>query len=296
MAAEQLVVPDVSNVLVPLDGSELALQVMPTARVLAQRFDATLSTISVAASDKETDLGRARVYGAAALDVDPGDDRVCVRTEGEVAQVIGERAAELGGTVVCMATHGRGRVSGAFIGSAARSVVEASPDPVIVLGPAGDNPGWSPRPRDWPEPLSVPRVVACVDGSEDSEQVLPFAAGWAQALGMSLTVLTSEEDTPEPLRPESVRSPYGTDVDAQAYVDALVERWRPVIGAIEGVVTSDPISPAGGVQRYLDQRPAGLVALTTHARSGMTRAKFGATAASIVAASVAPCLVAPVRT
>jgi len=35
--------------------------------------------------------------------------------------------------------------------------------------------------------------------------------------------------------------------------------------------------------------------LTTHARSGVQRVLLGAAAASIVHASVAPCLVAPVR-
>ena len=38
----------VTNVLVPLDGSELALQAMPTARVLAQRLGADLHTVTVA--------------------------------------------------------------------------------------------------------------------------------------------------------------------------------------------------------------------------------------------------------
>ena len=54
---------DVRNVLVPLDGSELALQALPTARVLAERFDADLHTITVAGSSSDAD--RARRLGAA---------------------------------------------------------------------------------------------------------------------------------------------------------------------------------------------------------------------------------------
>lgn len=60
-------------------------------------------------------------------------------------------------------------------------------------------------------------------------------------------------------------------------------------------VSRDPIGPASGLRVHLDQRPAGLVALTTHARSGVQRALLGAAAASIIHASVAPCLVAPVQ-
>ena len=43
----------VRNVLLPLDGSELALQAMPTARVLAQRLGADLHTVTVADRDDD---------------------------------------------------------------------------------------------------------------------------------------------------------------------------------------------------------------------------------------------------
>jgi nucleotide-binding universal stress UspA family protein len=56
----------------------------------------------------------------------------------------------------------------------------------------------------------------------------------------------------------------------------------------------DPIGTASGIRTHLDERPAGLVALTTHARSGIERVLLGSTAANIVRASIAPCLVAPV--
>ncbi|WP_421119646.1 universal stress protein [Aquihabitans daechungensis] len=285
---------NVANVLVPLDGSELALQAMPTARVLAQRFNATLSTVTVA--DGEADTDRARAYAAAALGVDHGDDRVHVLSEGEPAEVITRRAAALSGCIVCMATHGRGRLGGALVGSVARGVVQKSDSPVVTLGPSADNPGWSPRPRNWPEPLTVARIVACVDGSTASEQVLPFAAVWAEALDMSLTVLTVIVDAPTPLRLDHTPGPFGPHGNAEAYVDHLVQQWQTRISRIDGVVVRDPIGPASGMRAHLDEHPAGLVALTTHARSGLQRALLGATAASIVHSSVAPCLVAPVRT
>ena len=166
---------------------------------------------------------------------------------------------------------------------------------MVTLGPSADRPAWSPRPRSWPEPLSVPRIVACVDGSVTSEQVLPLGAAWARALQMSMTILTVIEDAPPPLRPERRASRYGTDVDAESYIDALVRAWRTTVAEVDGEVVRDPIGPASGMRAHLEQRPAGLVAVTTHARSGLQRALFGATAASIVHASVAPCLVAPVQ-
>ena len=58
-------------------------------------------------------------------------------------------------------------------------------------------------------------------------------------------------------------------------------------------VVYDPISPADGVRAYLDRHPAGLVAVTTHARTGLRRVLVGADAANIVHASTAPTLVVP---
>ena len=266
---------------------------MPTARALAQRFGAELHTVTVA--DGEIDAGRARALAAATLDVPLHDERVSVIGEGEPAVVIAERAEALGSCLVCLGTHGRGRLGGAVVGSVARSVLQRLQDPVVALGPVADNPGWSPRPRSWPEPLSVPRIVACVDGSPTSEQILPLAVAWAVALDMELSILTVAEDIVPPVRSDSGESRYGERADAESYIEELVQQWRPQCPATDGVVVRDPIGPAGGLRQHLDQRPTGLVALTSHARSGWQRALLGASAANIVHASVAPCLVAPVR-
>ena len=110
-----------------------------------------------------------------------------------------------------------------------------------------------------------------------------------------MTILTVIGDAQAPIRPESQGSRYGTHGDAERYIDALVQEWRGGGSDVDGEVVRDPIGPASGVRVHLGQRPAGLVAVTTHARSGLPRALLGAAAASIVHASVAPCLVAPVQ-
>src|SRR5581483_9399764 len=256
----------VRNVLVPLDGSDLSLRAVPTARALGRRLDA---------------------------DVDTDDEHVLVVESGDPAEVIAGRAAELDSALVCMTTHGRGRLRGAFVGSVARAVLERVAGPVVALGPMADNPGWSPRPRSWPEPLSVRRIVACVDGTSGSEQVLPLAAAWAAALEMSLSIVTVVEDTPPPLSPS--REPrYGKRGDAGVYVTELARAWSEHVDDVDAEVLRDPIGPASAIRQHLEQRPAGLVAVTTSARSGLERLRLGAVAASIVHASVAPCLVAPV--
>jgi nucleotide-binding universal stress UspA family protein len=133
----------VRHVLVPLDGSEFALQALPTARALAERFGAALHAISVAAADD--DAKRLGALAAAALGVEAGDDRALVVLGGEPAEEIARQADELDRCVVCMSTHGRGRLHGALVGSVARSVLQRSSGAIVALGPSADNPGWTPR-------------------------------------------------------------------------------------------------------------------------------------------------------
>ncbi|MDP1793499.1 MAG: universal stress protein [Acidimicrobiales bacterium] len=283
--------PRVKHVLVPLDGSKLALQAMPTARVLADRFGAELQSVSVAGAEDEVD--HLRSMAAAALNVDFGSDRAWVVAGEDAADEIVRRSESLGSCLVCMTTRGRGRLHGAIVGSVARSVLQRSGEAVVALGPMADNPGWSPRPRSWPEPLSVSRIVACVDGSDTSEQVLPLAAAWAQGLGMSLSILTVTDDQPrsDELGP---RSRYGPSGEVDVYIAELVQRWSAAVSDVDGVVVRDPIGLASGIRAHLDARPTGLIALSTHARSGLQRVRLGAAAAKIVHASVAPCLVVPI--
>ena len=224
--------------LVPLDGSELAVRALPTPRALASRLGAVVHVVSVAAT--EDDCTRLRALGAAMLDVDLEDDRVAVVVGTDPASAISQRAEELDSPLVCMSTHGRGRLSGALIGSVARSVLQQSSDPLVVLGPSADNPGWTPKPRSWPEPLSVLRIIACVDGSDASEQILPIASMWASTLGMSMTILTVAEDAPPPLVREQRDKGYDPHPDADSYIDKLVQKWHTASVQVDGEVVRRP--------------------------------------------------------
>jgi len=198
--------------------------------------------------------------------------------------------------VVCMSTRGRGRVTGTMIGSVARAVLTQSESPVVAVGPQADRPPslfGRPRrpPANWPAPLSINHLVACVDGSADSETVLPEAARWALALGMRLSIVTIVDEAANVPGVES-SSLFGPP-EPGAYVDDLATRWRAVVPETVGEVVWDPISVASGLRAHLAVRPAGLVALTAHARSGFERLRLGATAADIVRTSTAPSLVVP---
>jgi nucleotide-binding universal stress UspA family protein len=279
------------HVLVPLDGSKLAAEAIPTARALAARFGADLHSVSVGGS-----AGEARRLGeqaASVLGVDPEDDRVAAVVDGDAAAGIERRAQELGSCLVCLSTHGRGRVAGAVVGSVARSLLERSGGPIVAVGPVADRPpAFGSK---WSGPLSVAGLVACVDGSPASESILPVAAAWASTLEMPLTILTVAEPLLPPVRPDAIhRRRFGPDADADKYVEALAAAWATANLEVTASVAYDPISPASGLQRYLDDHGASLIAVTTHARTGLRRLILGSGAASMVHASKIPAVVVPV--
>jgi nucleotide-binding universal stress UspA family protein len=283
------------HVLVPLDGSVLGAHALPTARALAERFSAELHAIGVGRNDGEADALREH-----ALDELGGPDvnrRVTVVVADDPVAAIERRVEQLESPLLCMATQGRGRAVGSLVGSVARSLIERSRSPIVAVGPFAERPPEfvsrrSPAPL--PVPLSIPRLVACVDGSPSSEAVLPVAAAWSVALGMSLTILTVADPGLPPLDDGgSWKRRFGPDGDAAAYVSGLVQAWVGQVPGVEGEVVEDPIGPASGVKAFLDRRPVGLLALTTHARQGWRRLLFGADAAGIVRVSDVPTLIAP---
>jgi nucleotide-binding universal stress UspA family protein len=289
--------PDYRNILVPLDGSNLAAGALPTADALAKRFGATVHTIGVAgryagAEGRNIEITDLRDDAAGALGTHPDDDRVHVEVGDDVAGAVHRRADELGDCLVCMSTHGRGRVAGAVIGSVARAVLERGREPLVAVGPLVAHP--DPEDEAATPPLEAAHLVACVDGTADSEGVLPVAAAWAHALGMQLTIMTVAEPTPPPVRIGATwRRHHGPDADADEYMRELGERWADAAPGSDACVVYDPISAAEGLKTYISTHPTGLIAVASHLRAGLERIVFGAAAADIVHGSSAPALIVP---
>ena len=283
--------PAYRTILVPLDGSHLAKGALPTARALATRFGATIHSVTVAVSDFELD--RIREDAAQALGTGPDDPRIHVEADTDVAGAVHRCASQLDSCLVCLSTHGRGRVAGTVIGSTARDIIERGREPVVVAGPSVVHP--EPEDRTATPPLEAGHLVACVDGTAASEHGIPVAAAWAHTLGTKLTILTVAEPCPPPMRIGAPwRRHHGPNEDADEYLRRLSEQWALEAPGLDTVVVYDPISAAAGMKDYLGAHLTGLVAVTSHLRRPLTHLVFGSGAAEIVHASTAPALVIPV--
>jgi len=283
--------PVYRTILVPLDGSRFAKGALPTARALAARFGAALHAVTVTSSDFELD--RIRVETAQAVGTDPDDPRIHVEVDTDVAAGVHTCASNLDASLICLSTHGRGRASGTLIGSTAREIIERCDQPVVVAGPVVVH--ADPDDETAIRPISVDHIVACVDGTPESELGLGVVAAWGDALRMKVTAVTVAEPCPPPVRiGVPWRRHHGPNEDADEYVRRLGDEWALAAPGLETAVVYDPIGPASGMKDYLAAHPTGLVAVTSRVRDPLPHLLFGSGAADIVHASTAPVLVIPV--
>ena len=196
-----------------------------------------------------------------------------VRTEcvaGDAAGAIVRTAEREPEAVVCMATHGRGRIAGPLLGSVATEVLRAIETPVLLVGPHCTT-DW------WHEP---PHLVACWTG-DASNPLLPLSRSWSHDLGMDLSLVC-------------VFHPL--DLEESTYPDAQFASARAALddgGPNVNTVALHDDFPPGAIADYARTRPASLLALTTRARHGLSRAVLGSVAMEVVHRS--PCPVLAVR-
>jgi nucleotide-binding universal stress UspA family protein len=197
----------------------------------------------------------------------------------DIALGIVEMTRRLDGCLVCMGTHGRSRTA-AILGSTFVDVARSLPEPLVAVGPHAAVPDRDAR-----------RVVACVDGTGTSEQILPLATSWARRLDASLDIVAVVD-------PLAAMSTHGERhrqplADPTAYVNGLLQ--VPELAGIdaEAHVAFDPLGPDEGLVDHLRDHPATLVATTSRLRTHFDRALHGSTASRIVHASPVPVLVQP---
>ena len=146
--------PKLHNILVPLDGSQLAEQALPYARALAEKFDGNLTLLWVLQppplmpvtefgvlpvhdesllerAEKQANdyLGRLREQ----LNEDGIPAWVAVTRSPAVAEAIVDFAAQGDFQLIVKTTHGRSGISRWVFGSVAAKVLERAPCPIFLV-------------------------------------------------------------------------------------------------------------------------------------------------------------------
>ncbi len=153
------------QILLPLDGSAVSESALPTARTMAQAFNARLHLLrTLSYYTEEFNLSRGVEYGvmsseysrnlldtmieaqtteaqdylsgiASQLKADGVEEVVTACEDGAAAEKIVEYAAAQSIDLIVMSTHGRGGVKRFLVGSVTDRVIRSTDRPVLVIHP-----------------------------------------------------------------------------------------------------------------------------------------------------------------
>ena len=261
------------EVLVCLDGSPLAETILPLARAITARKGGKLTLLRIvrdsAELSAEEDYLRdcARRYGAGL--------RFIVSTD--PASAIGAELERTPHSIAALTTHGRTAWIEGILGSVALQVLRESKQPVILFRPLGER-------SKTPEKIST--VAVALDATEFSEQIVPYAVRAAQSLSARLLLIQALPVHP-PILP-------GPDQETVVLLESsYLQRQAANIRAAHGIEPQWEVLhgvPADAICRYLKDMPDTLLAMTTHARSGIERAVLGSVAGYCVRHTGVPLL------
>ncbi len=293
----------IRRILVPLDGSSFSESALPTAAAFGGISDVELELVTVI--DKAREAGTpaydalvhesAKVYLAeVAENLRDAVARPVLRTllKGFPAAALAGYAEESGASLMIMATHGRGPLSRAWLGSVADGLVRESPVPVVLVPTARAQPLGRLARRPPPARILVP-----LDGSEFSESVLGHVR-MLPGVERSVLLLLRIVQYPHP-----VISPHAPGVsingretfrdEATAARDYLTElAWRLQAKGLQvesEVQVAD--HPARAIVANAEDNEVDLIALATHGLGGISRLVLGSVADKVVRSSEVPVLV-----
>ncbi|MCY4507178.1 MAG: universal stress protein [Acidobacteria bacterium] len=307
-----------SCVLVPLDGSALAAQVLPYAEMVAKSTGATVLLLRVmnpypaelvregigvyretddrggavpSAADWEDVLGRINSDAQAYLDQLADtirSDGVTVETavkDGDPADCILEEADKDAGTLIAMTTHGRSGVGRWLLGSVTDKIVRGGRHPMLVT--RAQEGGAHP----------VNRVVLSLDGSELSEQAMPHAVEMAKALGVGVTVLRAVSLNPygeafTEYAPIHASQDVAGEMESEAQ-DYVAAKIAELQGSGLADVTGNIVTgyPATVILDEVGEAGDKLVTMATHGRAGVARLLLGSVTDRVVRHSAGPVFV-----
>lgn len=279
------------RILVPLDGSTLADEIIAQVRRLLVRSDHESVLLTVVPEDADPAvLERAKQDARDHLDgvrdalVSQGALASSEVLVGDPAEQIVACARRIEAELVVMASHGRSGLSRFLRGSVAEAVIRACPVPVLVANPrAVDTSG--------PEgELRLGRLLVPLDGSEVSLEVLPLVESLARRYESEVLLLRVEWALPiigdgAYSAPAILRS---ADEIAAA-LEPIRQRFEAQGIRVRALAGQGPEALA--ILDTADREQVDLVVMSTHGRTGVSRWLFGSVAEQVLRHCTRPLLV-----
>lgn len=298
-----------TRILVPLDGSKLAEQVLPYVRLLAGAYKIPIDLLNVfdpvppGFADPGHGLYDTQIstsYRDNAVDYlerigapirNTGVSVSCAAHEGNPAGHITNEAEKTPNTLIAMVTHGRSGVGRWVLGSVTDKVLHGSTNPLLITH-AREEAAESSE-------VVLKNIIVPLDGSPLAEQVVPHVEAMAQALELNVIlvrVTASQEEYYRHLEVPMANTyryeEYAREAAAGAarYLQQMTEKLNQKgISSVDNRLVHG--HAASSILDVIQEIPDSLVALTTHGRSGVGRWVLGSVADRLVRHSGQPVLV-----
>lgn len=299
------------SILVPLDGSRRSEQALRPASTLAAWTGAQLRLAMVDdGSIFPTEVGLPprgprgdylQVQEEAYLRrmVERVAERSGVRArwallEGPVVPALRRHALETGCDLVVMATHGRGGVERAWLGSVADEMVRAAGLPILLVRP-------DERVEEMRTPWTPRRILVPLDGSTLAESVLPHAVALARASGAALRLVrvVPPPKPPSPDAPVAAAPPPSAEelerccLWARRYLERSAAAVDTDAVDVETSVVA-ALRPAYGIISEAADANADLIVMATHGHGGWRRLVLGSVSDKVLRGASVPVLVMPI--
>ena len=289
-----------SKILVPLDGSELAEAIIPYVGRLASTLGAELVMFSAIdpGLERNQEALRQATENAAnyhhEVQTRSSISAISQVEPGEPYQAIVKAQSDLGCDLVAMSTHGRTGIMRGVLGSVSDRVLHLIDVPILLFSPQG----VSQDPTGGSSP-KVESIVVPLDGSELSEEVVPYVEQLAIELSARVILLQSiSVRTPE--------DPFGGGyvVDPAPVEEELAKQAESYLSSISKILSDKGVevqqqvlfdTPHSAIIQVAQSNPNSLVAMGTRGQSGVTRLIVGSVTSRVVRECGSPILVVPPR-
>jgi len=295
-----------SKILVPLDGSKTAENVLPYARFLAGRFKVPVELLAVLdiaemathiSAEKarhldtmiEDGMRASTNYVRGVATTFAGGNVTCAVEKDRAEEAIINKAEADGDTLIAMATHGRSGLNRFLLGSVAEKVLRGSANPLMLVRAtdAAKTTGEAP----------FKSVIVPLDGSELAESVMPTVATMAKELGLEVVLFRAYHI---PYNAYAADDGYyavnydeliaGVRDEAKEYLDKKVAEMKTLGVAKVSALSKEGF--AGDEIIALARKTAdALIAMCSHGRSGVKRWVLGSVTENVVRHSDDPVLV-----
>jgi nucleotide-binding universal stress UspA family protein len=292
-----------SSILVSLDGSSFAEAALPWALSFSRRTgaDLHLATVHEPVPSFSYDEWESAAWEWSEEYLAKIRDRATPLAGGKVDAWVGSgrvvdcllrRAEDVKADLVIMATHGRGAITRAWLGSVTDGLLRHTHLPVLVVRPPQkSHPDLE---DDTPEPGCI---VVPLDGSKLAESELEHAKELARLYGSCLhlvRIVAYPVEIASPYLPHTVQmNQHLVDEAKDAAEDYLESRAEPLREdgfTVETHVVVDA-QPGHAIAEVVEQAGAGLVIMATHGRGGIQRALLGSTTDKVIRSVEVPVLV-----